>query len=64
MTIAELVAASRTRQGLSPRVSDPTTIRRLAVLLGDKRKAAPIVNETSTGTAVEVQRAGADNSDT
>jgi hypothetical protein len=49
VTVAELVAASRTRQGLPPHVSDPATIHRLAVLLGDKRKAPIVTEETSTG---------------
>jgi hypothetical protein len=31
--LAELVAASRARQGLPPRVDDPGTLRRVAALL-------------------------------
>lgn len=42
MTVAELVAASRARQGLPPRVIDSGAVRRLAALLQARKDAAPI----------------------
>ena len=39
--IAELVARSRAEQGLSPKVDDPATLARLAVILRARRGPSP-----------------------
>ena len=42
MTTAELVAESRRRQGLPPRIADPATLARLAAILTNTKAARAI----------------------
>lgn len=65
-TVAELVAASRARQGLAPHVADATALRRVAALLTtsgarDGRLAAaapPPVSKKKPARVSETPRAG------
>jgi hypothetical protein len=61
VTVAELVAESRARQGLPATVEDPATIRRLARLVLATTSKASTVSETSV-EALEVRRAAVEPS--
>jgi hypothetical protein len=53
--LARLVARSRAAQGLPPRVTDPTTLARIAALLA----AAPSIGESGSARTRPAQRASA-----